>query len=482
MNGPRLTLLETQHQLLVEHFDLHPLGHERGAVVLFRRLRLSVDALPDSDRYLAKEVILIKEDWINSSSTTLFDFKLAPLRDLFRRCDEEDLVFGFVHNHPEGQTRFSAKDDENEITLLKAIRNRNGEKSAFVAMLWANGGWQARVRAENSPEAAVSVKHVVVISQPLKIFAYQNSDQRHSEVHARGAAAFGRPFVDKMHTLRIGVVGTGGTGSPLATLLARSGCGELVLIDDDELARSNLNRVRGFRDQDVGSKKALKLREYIESIGLSIKVAAIDAKIDQCPAAVDALASCDVVFGCTDDFVGREVMNLALYAYAQLLIDMGLGGRIINDQSGQPMLRYHFARISTISPESGQCLFCQGVIKDNWIQTQLARRVNPNITQEELRDRYLEDGGEEAPGVGPFTSATADFALATLFDLIKPYRMFSDELRRDMIQIDFVKLDISSHQTRRNFECPYCEKHRFLLMDETYRLQRPMLGKRGTCV
>jgi hypothetical protein len=133
-------------------------------------------------------------------------------------------------------------------------------------------------------------------------------------------------------------------------------------------------------------------------------------------------------------------------------------------------------------PELGQCLFCQGVIRDVWIQTQLAQRENPDITKEELKERYLDDGGEEAPGVGPFTSATADYALATLFDLINPFRRYPPELRRDMFQVDFVKMELNSHQTKRNPECPYCEQHDFLSMKETYRLQRPLLGKRDEYV
>lgn len=478
MNAPRLTLLGSQHNALVDYLEGHPEGHERGAVILFRRLHINVEGLPDSDRYVANDVIFIDEAWINSSSSNHIDFKLRPFRELFRRCEEEQLVFGFVHNHPQGQCTFSRKDDKNEYTLLTAIKNRNGEDITFVAMLWVNGVWEARVRSGTSPEAAVTVKHTLITSEPMQIFGCHASTDEHSEVQARGAAAFGASFVDKMKSLRVGIVGSGGTGSPLATLGARAGIGELVLIDDDALDRSNLNRVRGLRESDVGDKKSVKLKEYIESIGLSTKVAAIDAKIDGDPLALDALASCDVVFGCTDDFIGRDVMNIALYIYAQILIDLGLGGRICDDQHGQPELRYHFGRISTITPEAGQCLYCQGVIKAEWINAQFERRKNPAITKEELKEKYLQEGGEQAPGVGPFTNATADLALATLFDLLKPFRRYPQTLRRDMFQLDFVKMELSSHQTKRNPNCPYCERQSFLLVKETCRLQRPILGTR----
>ncbi|RLA46695.1 MAG: ThiF family adenylyltransferase [Gammaproteobacteria bacterium] len=482
MNAPRLTLLGSQHDALIEYLDGHPENHERAAVVLFSRLHVSVEGLPDSDRYIAKEVIFFDEAWTNSSSSIHFDFNLASLREIFRKCEEESLVFGFVHNHPQGQAMFSAQDDGNELTLLEALKNRNGEHITFVAMLWANKCWEARVRTAASPDIAVPVRHTLVTSDPLQIFGYQNSSDDHSEVHARGAAAFGKPFVDKIKSLRVGIVGTGGTGSPLATLGARAGIGELVLIDDDELALSNLNRVRGLGKKDVGEKKVQKLKAFIDGLELSTNAGVFVSKVDEDPLALDGLASCDVVFGCTDDFVGRDVMNIALYAYAQVLIDLGLGGRILDDKTGEPVLRYHFGRISTILPEDGQCLFCQDVICEVWIQTQLERRQNPDITEEELREKYLEDGGDEAPGVGPFTSATADFALATLFDLIKPFRRFPQVLRRDMYQVDFVKMEISSHQSKINHDCPYCEQKEFLLMKEKYRLQRPMIGKRDEYV
>ena len=52
------------------------------------------------------------------------------------------------------------------------------------------------------------------------------------------------------------------------------------------------------------------------------------------PQAIDALSSCDVVFGCTDDQIGREVLNTAVYVYAQPYIDVGLGGLVSNDAQG----------------------------------------------------------------------------------------------------------------------------------------------------
>lgn len=478
MNRARLTLLGSQHDALVTHLQSHPDGHERAAAVLFRRICTSVKGLQDSDRLIAVDIIPFPESWIVTSSDSHVQFRMEPLRELFRRCEEEKLVFGFVHNHPTGLPHFSAIDDKNECTLHAAIRNRNGTTVSFVAMLWARDQWHARTRDVATPHAASSVRHTLVLGDQIEVYGCSPSTATHGEVQARQAAAFGEPFVDVLQSLRIAVVGNGGTGSPFATLAARAGVGELVLVDGDLLEISNLNRVRGLSRSDVGAAKANALKTFIDGIGVAVDVAAIPSNIDEDAVAVDALASCDVIVGCTDDFVGREVLNTALYVYAQALVDIGLGGKIDRTSRAQPYLRYHFGRISTVLPETGQCLFCQGVIKEVWIRTQLARRVNPDLSAEEVKERYLEDGATDAPGVGPFTGAAADFALATVFDLIKPFRNFPAEIRRDMFFVDFVGMGIHSHETEGSRDCPYCVQHRYLVAEEQSRLNRPYLGRR----
>lgn len=480
-SNARITLLGSQHQMLVDHLESHPDGHEKAAVVLFRRLHIPINGLEKSDRFIAQEIIPFKDEWVTFSSPTRISFKMEAFTEIYRKCEEEGLVFGFVHNHPTGFEAFSAIDDENEGTIFTAIRNRNGNDISFVSMIWAKGKWLARTRYGADPDKAHSVRHILVISDRLHIYGYKESSTEHAEVQARQAAAFGKPFVDMLQSLRVGVVGTGGTGSPFATLIARSGIGELVLIDNDKLERSNLNRVRGLTAKDVNDPKAIKLKEFIDNIGVSVKVAAFKANVDEDPKALDALASCDVIIGCTDDFIGREVMNTALYVYAQLLIDIGLGGKVCDGLDGQPTLRYHHGRVSCIMPELGQCLFCQGILQDVWVRTQYERRKNPNLTEEEIKEKYLEDGDTDAPGVGPFTSAIADFAIATLFDLIKPYRWFPPEIRRDLFEIDFVQMEIRSRTTEGDPECPYCRKKCFLLLKESNRLNRPILGKRDEC-
>jgi molybdopterin-synthase adenylyltransferase len=477
MNNPRITLLHSQHQQLREYLQAHPDGHERAAIVLFKRYHRSIGDMPSSDRYVAIEVHPFEDSWIISSSPSHIAFGTKYLREFFRRCSEESLVFGFVHIHPGGFPEFSDVDEDNERALLQAIRNRNGPQIHFVALLWTREAWRARVRSGETPHEAQAARHVLVTSRPLQIFMDNSVAAADDEMFSRQAAAFGVPFVKQLQSLRVGVIGAGGTGSPTITLLARAGIGEMIIVDGDQLEESNLNRVRGASARDIGKNKAHILQDFIHSLSLPTKTVAFEGLIDRDPEAIDAISSCDFIFGCTDDQIGREVLNTAVYVFALPYVDLGLGGQVANGLNGQPYLRYHHGRVSTILPEEGECLFCQGVIRGDWIQHQYALRENPDMSPSEARERYLEGSGEQAPGVGPFTSAVADYGVATLFDLIKPFRKWPGELRWDAFSLDFVKMSHRSKEQTNNPDCPYCRRKEYLLVKEKYRLNRPVLGK-----
>lgn len=482
MNAPaRITMLGTAEARLREFLVSHPGGHERAAAVLLRRFTASIDDLAQSDRYMVVEVVPFDDDWITSSSPVHVNFRMSALLELFRRCEDEGLVFGFVHNHPGGPLAFSRRDDENESTLLRAISNRNGLHVTFVALLFCDERWIARTRAASALHDPVDVRHVNVIDGHrmhlhLGNTGALNREDEEDEVLARQAAAFGKPFVRQTRSLRIGIVGASGTGSPAATLLARSGAGELVFIDPDVVARTNLNRMRGARARDVGRNKAGTLRQYVLDLELGNAVAAFATNIDQDRDALDALATCDVILGCTDDEIGRDVLNAMCFYCGIPLIDTGLGGWIDKDPSGQIRLRGHFGRVSSVCPEAGDCLRCQGVVTPQGVRRQHALRENPNLSEAELRERYLDGGGEPAPGVGPFTSATADLAVATLYDLLSGYRKWPESLRRDCFFIDFVFMEMRSPESTADKQCSYCGTRKQLLKNSKFRLGQPTLG------
>ena len=63
-----------------------------------------------------------------------------------------------------------------------------------------------------------------------------------SERFLRNEMLLGSAAMEKLARSHVCVVGLGGVGSWAAETLARSGVGELTLIDQDEYGESNINR------------------------------------------------------------------------------------------------------------------------------------------------------------------------------------------------------------------------------------------------
>lgn len=127
------------------------------------------------------------------------------------------------------------------------------------------------------------------------------------------ARLYGDAGARRIRAAHVAVVGIGGVGSWAAEALARSGVGQLTLIDLDHVAESNVNRQVHALTATLGQAKVLAMRERIGQIHPDCKVDAVDAFVDAdnwpglLPAPVDAVIdACDQV-----------VAKLALAAWAR---------------------------------------------------------------------------------------------------------------------------------------------------------------------
>ena len=488
MPGPRVTLLAHQDEELREWLAAHPDGHERGAILLMRRYRFESPYLEDSDRYQVMEVHPIPDAWVTSSGTDHLAFQNRHLRSFMQRCEERGFTMGFAHSHPRGCTTFSAQDESNERSMLEGLANRNGHRVSFVALVLCEGSWRGRVRYASAPDQPHPLRHVLVLSNPLRIhFDEDSCADLDPDVWARQSAAFGEPFQRKMHSLRIGVIGAGGTGSPTLTMLARSGVSELIEIDNDTLDKSNLNRVHGARMADVGRPKVDIACDFIESLGLGTRVHSEKVLMDTSTAAVDALITCDVVMGCTDDSLGRSAIDALCLRHGVLGIDMGIGGTVavpVQGAASRDLRFYQHGRISTLLPGVAgyRCLACESVYNQEDLRAAQYKRDHPNATEADLKDVYIKGGHTSAPGVGPFTSCLSNLALIQLYDLIQGFRFrrLPAEFRPSNYNVDFVSMEARS-PVAPDQTCTLCysvgsTRPTGLLKDCGLRLGRPALG------
>ena len=123
----------------------------------------------------------------------------------------------------------------------------------------------------------------------------------------------------RLQASRLLLAGAGGLGSPAAFYLAAAGIGQLRLVDDDTVERSNLQRQILHTEQAIGSTKvesarmrlaALNPRTHVEAIAERITSANVETLLD----------GVDVVIDGSDNFPLRYLLNDACVKLGKPLV------------------------------------------------------------------------------------------------------------------------------------------------------------------
>lgn len=113
----------------------------------------------------------------------------------------------------------------------------------------------------------------------------------------------------------VAVIGIGGVGSWAAEALARSGVGQITLIDFDQVAESNINRQIQADTSSVGKAKVIAMRERIGLINPQCKVNPIEEFATPGNWPTLAAAHFDAVLDCCDQQSAKTA--LAVWALEQ---------------------------------------------------------------------------------------------------------------------------------------------------------------------
>jgi len=140
----------------------------------------------------------------------------------------------------------------------------------------------------------------------------------------RSVRILGREGQRLLQNLRIGVVGTGGTGSIVVTALATMGVGRLRCWDHDRIKKHNRPRLVSTHDSHIGQKKVEALCQEARRLATAkpFTAEAHDAW-GTSKEAIVLLRDCDIVFSCVDLFGARVPLNDLAYAHLIPVIDMG---------------------------------------------------------------------------------------------------------------------------------------------------------------
>lgn len=142
---------------------------------------------------------------------------------------------------------------------------------------------------------------------------------RHLVLHEVGGAG-----QTALKAARVVVIGAGGIGSPALQYLAAAGVGTLVVIDDDHVDASNLQRQTLFGDADIGTAKVNAAAEALARINPHVVIEPVATRIDATNAAA-LLAGADVVLDGCDNFATRLTVADAALAARIPLVSAAVG-------------------------------------------------------------------------------------------------------------------------------------------------------------
>ena len=125
------------------------------------------------------------------------------------------------------------------------------------------------------------------------------------------------------------VIGIGGVGSWAVEALARSGIGELTLVDMDVVAASNINRQLPAMTATLGQEKIAVMAERCYSINPRIKVNLVDDYLFSDNVKEILAMAPDLVLDCIDDVKAKLALMLhCRFNKIPLIVSGGAGGKL----------------------------------------------------------------------------------------------------------------------------------------------------------
>ena len=223
---------------------------------------------------------------------------------------------------------------------------------------------------------------------------------------------------EKLLASRVLIIGMGGLGSPVAMYLAAAGVGHLVLVDDDEVDLSNLQRQIIHSTEDITLKKVESAKTSIKKLNPEINVSCYAKRLKKEALSREVMAA-DVVIDGTDNFKSRFVINEVCVKHEKPLV------------SGAAIRMEGQVSIFNKTPSS-PCYRC--LYKD----------------EGEL-DASCSNNGILSPVVGIIGSIQATEAIKVLLDI-------GETLDGKLLLLDALQMEWRTLKLKKDPHCPQCSK------------------------
>ena len=399
------------HEILKQHL-LPTDGREAVAVALCGRYTSG-----DEKIIMVHDLTLIPHNECYIREWDLLCWPTQRINHYFERISKTNLAILKIHSHPGGYGKFSNVDDISDHEFFDSVFGwaTTNEPHASAVML-PEGKIFGRFFFDDlhhEPIDCVSIAGDVV-------HHYKNENSHIIDEFAlRTVQAFGEKTFQALKSMKIGVVGCSGTGSPTIEQLVRLGIGKIVLIDPDTVEFKNLNRILYTTTENAKNHtpKVDVIEKAINSIGLGTDVAPFQTNLFDSIEALKSLITCDVVFGCMDSVDGRHLLNQLCSFYLIPYFDLG----VKLEADGNGGIEKICATVHYIQPGKSSLLTRGQYIMED-VRAAGQYRKNPKEYENLKKEAYIKNINVNNPAVISVNMQIASHAINEFLNRIHPYK------------------------------------------------------------
>jgi bacteriocin biosynthesis cyclodehydratase domain-containing protein len=319
--------------------------------------------------------------------------------------------------------------DQLDVALVTALA---GAAHSMDELLGHPALAEPSEKALDEKLAALEAAQLLQISDPTTATGLTDEDRERFSRQLLYLGEFGDPAAlqRRLRDATVLVLGCGGLGSWAAGAAACLGLGRLILVDDDRVDLSNLNRQILFPRSSVGQPKVETLRTWLSGFDPDVRVTAHAQRIGGPEDVADLLAGVDAVVLAADTpayLIGRWVNQ----ACASRRVPFLTAGQL------PPILKLG----PTYMPGSGACLSCHEIA---------LREESP------LYDEYVafRSGAEQtAATLGPASGVLGSMLALELMRLLIGERPATADAA---LMLDMRTFEIRREAVRRRPDCPAC--------------------------
>lgn len=150
-----------------------------------------------------------------------------------------------------------------------------------------------------------------------------------NHIFDREKLLIGEDGLKKLNNAKIAVVGVGGVGGYVCEMLARSGIGEILICDFDNVDETNINRQIIALKNSIGLFKVDVMEERIKQINPNMKITKICDKLDAELIKTLNLDKFDYIVDAIDDVHNKfELIKYAKSNNLRIITALGAGNKL----------------------------------------------------------------------------------------------------------------------------------------------------------